>query len=606
MILKHKVKDPQNLGPLANENEVKRKSRDVKFDKKEEPYTSKGSIVPKGRLLLHSVEIPTHPSAAKKEKAATPAVDGKKGSSGRKAMKPKDSNAIIVQAPRVQAPRKSKTTISAFETPAPLQKNKKVPFAPPKKRPKMGMPIPFTKIETSPLQRHATRSKAQPALEDQDFLNILSPSKSKRSRKRFSTTPTGKESANTSSKPYHDPPENSGILEGITASKRSSPGIKLIGKAKEVVVDTTRAAASFLPALLVQKSKRTMGSAWKQKVEQAVGGSAWTNMRGGLKYDMREVTEESDSEELHEEKNPSRAKFSYGMTGFGDSRQNLLAEHGPDSDDEDAVTLTRRHPPKHKRSTNYHDMDIDDEYAEFKPLATSTPKRGLRQRSKLPKSRPLQAAEDTDRGFEGDIEMMSSEDDMESDGDEDSGTEVIKGTRSQDGNQYLHKVIEPHSDSEVTSHDCDSDAQMGQDVRIDTPHTPKGKDVMELDPVVKKRTYAGPPNGTPLRRRLSETQFEGRSKRPSGKSFSVVIQPPSDSEALSEDELSGIRYTLLPTTPKSNKILKSILKKTPSPKTRQRRGVMVKGSRKFGHKDADLMEVDELQWNAPEYSVARK
>ena len=515
-----------------------------------------------------------------------------KGPDGANPMKLRDvsTNAIVKTAPKRASP---------FETPVAQLIRKQVPKTPPRKKGKrettraQSVTPPPRRAKVGPL-------RAQPSLEDQDFPNILSPSKSIMHRKRLSlasinTTGT----AASHPQPFHQPPRHSGIYEHIAAA---GPAVSFIDKAKDLVTDKTLAAVKFLPTLVQHKPKKVKEekppTLKKGPVKSALR-SSWRTITGSTNksrsYD--EIVDPTDSEDLREGNIFRTKRYSptYGMLVAGESHQNLLDDQISDnSGDERAIsndTEARLHS----------DMDMSiSEGESLNPKTPSTPNKGLKKamrQDKLKQNNLHYFHDDAERAFDADIDMLTGEDDF----DYDESPAAMNAYESQ--NRGSRDSFPAYF--EEMDHEEDLTVALGRGVEnshfgVETGKGNRNNSVgapakfyektNQMELVTKKRTHEHSPNPSSSKRRSSVISLSGalgaKSSRKDNRRVSMLSSPPKDISNLSEDELCSNEYMIVPVPAKNDR------KKATPKRADSRRTSLRGGSRKSLQSNADLMEID--------------
>ena len=461
-----------------------------------------------------------------------------------------------------------------------------IPQTPPRKKPKADISL---KQSPSPSRGRARPSftEAWPTLEDQDFPNILSPSTSRAHSKRLSILSANPASITTatSQRPVHEPPQNSGISEQILVK---SPSLNFLDKAKEVATDTTRAAVKFLPALVQPKTKKAPKKkarmAKRESLDSTVG-SKWkafgkgTNIRSP---EYEEVVDPTDSEDLREGNTTRTWKYSPGhrVLGAEESHQNLLS--GPTSEsDADEGEASMGSPEAYEAS----DVEmITDSNSAFKPNAIPHSKRSRKRFEKYTKDLHRQEPfnDDTEQGFDGDVEMLTGEDDY--DLDESSGVNIGDVL-----DNFLPWANTPHKgsdgDATLTLGDSMTTEQLGfkmVDVKskVSTPlHVKKYDELMamEIEMATKKRSL----ENSPIR-----SSYGVKRKYSTTRKISLIGGPPGDLSNLSEDELCSPNYMIVPFAARYDQ------DKVPSTSRNIKGEMRARATRKILKSAADRMETD--------------
>jgi len=475
-----------------------------------------------------------------------------------------------------------------LQTPATHSIKAQFPKTPPKKKPKADISL---KRSPSPSRRRARPSFTGiwPTLEDQDFPNILSPSASRAHSKRLSTISANSASitAATSQWPVHEPPQNSGISEQILVK---SPSLSFLDKAKEVVTDTTRAAVKLLPVIVQSKTKKVPKKKARIAKRESVGStveSKWKAFGKGTNIRSREyeeVVDPTDSEDLREGNITRTWKYSTDHRALGaeESHQNLL--YGPTSEsDADEGEASVGSPEIYEAS----DVEmITDSNSTFNPNATPHPKRPGKRFGKYTKDMHRQepSNDDTEQGFDGDVEMLTGENDY--DLGESSGLNTRGSSRILDS--FLPWVNTPRkgSDGNVTLTLEGGMTTKQLDVKVAdvrckvfTPLHMKKYDelmAMEIEMATKKRKL----ENSPIR------SSYGVKRKYSTAKISLIGGPPGDLSNLSEDELCSPHYMIVPFAARYDQ------DKTPS-KTRNIKGRMeTRATRRILNPATDRMETD--------------
>ncbi|KAF8421951.1 hypothetical protein EV426DRAFT_671215 [Tirmania nivea] len=467
-------------------------------------------------------------------------------------LKEKSTNAVVKPAPVRALP---------LQTPATHSIKAQIPKTPPKKKPKADISL---KQSPSP-SRHRVRPSLRgtgPALEDQDFPNILSPSTSRAHSKRLSilSANSANITAATSQRPVHEPPQNSGIFEQVLMKGQ---GLSFLDKAKEVVTDTTHAAVKFLPALAqptaekVQIKKARMA---KRESLDSTMGSKWKTFGKGTNVRSREydeVVDATDSEDLREGNITRTWKYSpgYRVLHAEESHQNLL--YGPtfESDADKGETTVGS-------SETYEASDVEmitDSNNTFKSNATPRSKRSGKRSGKYTKDMHRQEPfnDDIEQGFDGDVEMLTGEDDFDLD---DFDLDESPGLNTDHSSHVLVDFFPwantPHKDSMLTEQLDISMADVKS--KVSTPSHVKKYDelmAMEIEMAKKKRSL----ENSPIRSSVSVKRQYSTAR------ISLIGGPPGDLSNLSEDELCSPNYMIVPFAARYDQ------DKTPS-KTRNMKG----------------------------------
>ncbi|KAI5808992.1 hypothetical protein DFH27DRAFT_247652 [Peziza echinospora] len=453
------------------------------------------------------------------------------------------------------------------------------------------------KLHTSPLA-HKSKVKptitSEPQLEDQDFLNILPPAKSRSSHRRFGFAHGSKAGDTKYTKPFHEPPRNSGIQAHISATRATNPGSRLIQKAKDVV-NSTRAN--------IFGNKPAVSSGGSHKSRGAEASQSWRKLRKGSTV-YNNVQEDIESDNLNEKTTPhSQAqRYAQGLSRAGDSQQNLLegsiSESSSEAEEmEDLIQSDQTHQNRSDR------MAIDTDFKEG-PIATSTPRRKIDQKRKSKKTRKtLPDVEDYDLAFDGDVEMVTGDDEAASEeyGDAmSSGEPIGEALESVKYDFSVFGASDPFDDgfwslpgipASITT------SMKGKDERS----IRVSKDCMDIDITnTKKRSYEastqeGSSKNTNTKRRPLETQpnpSDAQLQNKRGARATRLEKPPVDESVLSDDELGTHQYVLVGMKPGMDGGRSKM-----RPKTRKNnKGVEVK-KRRNNSARGDVMDVDEKQWN---------
>ncbi|KAF8453511.1 hypothetical protein BGX38DRAFT_1268614 [Terfezia claveryi] len=492
-------------------------------------------------------------------------------------LKEKSTNAVV---------KPTSTRTFPLQTPATHSIKAQIPKSPPKKKPQAVISL---KQSPSPSRRWAKASSTWtgPTLEDQDFPNIISLSTTRAHNKGLSILSVNPASITTATaqRRVHESPQNPGISEQILLK---GPSLSFLDMAKEAVTDKTRAVVKFLPALVQPKRKR----APKKKARRAKGesldstvGSKWkafgkdANIRS-QKYE--EVVDPTDSEDLREGNITRTWKYSPGhrVLGAEESYQNLL--YGPTSEsDADGVEASVGSPETYEASDAEMIMDNN---STFKSNATPHSKISGKRLGKYTKGIHRQETfnDDTEQGFDGDVEMLTGEDDY--DLDESSGLNT-KDLRVLDNSLLWENTPHTDSDGDVTLEDSMATAQLDvkmTDVKskVSTPlHVKKYDELMamEIEMATKKRSL----ENSPIR-----SSYGVKRKYSTARKISLIAGPPGDLSNLSEDELCSPNYMVVPFAARYDQ------DETPS-KTRNIKGkVVTQATRRILKPATDHMETD--------------
>jgi len=476
-----------------------------------------------------------------------------------------------------------------LQTPEAHSVEVQIPKTPLKKKAKAD--ISFKQSPSPP--RHRARPSftgTGPVLEDQCFPNIQSPSASKEHSKHHSILTANSANITTaaSQRPVHKPRRSSGISDQILVK---GPNLSFLEKAKEVVTDTAHAAVKFLPDLVRPKAEK----APKQKARVTKIESLDSTVRSKLKAfgkgtnirsrEYEEVVDPTDSED-HREGNITRTwkdSLSHRILGADESHQNLL--HGPTHEGDAGEGEATVGSPETSEAS---DMKvITDGNNTFKSSTAPRSKISGKRLGKHTKNRHRQQTfnDDTEQGFDGDVEMLTGEDDYDLDENPELNTEY-----SSRGLGYSFPWAKtPHKDSDcgatLTIEDNTTTGQLDVDMtdiksRVCTPLRVKKYDevmAMEIGMATKKRTL----ENSPIR-----SSYSVKRKYSTFKKVSLIGEPPGDLSNLSEDELCSPNYMVVPFAARYDQ------NKTPS-KTRNIKGkTEARAIQRVLKPDIDRMETD--------------
>ncbi|KAF8473887.1 hypothetical protein BDZ91DRAFT_712770 [Kalaharituber pfeilii] len=437
--------------------------------------------------------------------------------------------------------------------------------------------------------------KAQPMLGDQDFPIILSQSKPKSSQRQFGLIPARSIDNGSNPHPFHGASRYSGIYEHIIAAQSAGPVTSFMDKAKGALTDTTR---KFAPSLANPKNQNPKGKTARLK-DRLIDCSSRPSRRSMNKqanegdYDM--VISASDLETPQDNKkyrtDRGSIKQLYSLLDAGESCQNLL--DGPTSESGDTKAIWYQTG----RSSGEYISDNDSTTGErIGPIASSTPKNSREKEGKQCKenwevvNHPQDEAEE---GFDGDIEMLTGEDDYDIDDNQaDSSNE--REARKDISKTCLGRV---RSHQLQTTKEQRIEAGAVRSSLLKQPKKSNGgyQNAMDIDHIGRKRSLEKSKMVIDTKRQLAGingTEAEENPSRCKNRRLSLLRSPPQDVNELSEDELACGKYIFSPVPKSSDKA-----KTRPGPKSNKFNCVQ--------QPTADYMDIDELQWQSPEYRLKK-
>lgn len=476
-----------------------------------------------------------------------------------------------------------------LQTPATQSIRAQFPKTPPKKKPKSAIPL---KQSPSPSKFRAKINfgRSEPTLEDQDFPNTLSLSKPKPSRKRLSSISGIKANSIAEGvEPLHEPPRYSAIISS------TSPTTSFMDKAKEVVTDTTRAAVRFLPSLVQSKARRNK----ENKVEVSAQGGLESAIESSLKTLKRstnissrhyeEVIDPTESEDLRKGNTTRTREYSpvYTMPEAGESCRNLLDDPTSESNGDEDTT-----PRKSQETYEASDEEMTNQQTGgLKSLGSHRTRKNSR---KLYKHRPMHYSihnDDSEQGFDADIEMLTEDDDdgfVESPGDfVDAPADPFVWMEPTQKKFDDDATLNLERDVQGT---YDLDVEMGNpnSAECTPPHVKKYQEMLELELATRKRNLENSPIRSSAKRHLgarNSKTISPRSATATGRNrkLSLLGGPPEDVTKLSEDELCSPKYMIAPFAARNS------YNKTPSKTSHSKRKLTSMGPVKSA---SDLMEID--------------
>lgn len=435
-------------------------------------------------------------------------------------LKEKSTNAVIKPASARILPLQTPTTHSI---------KVQIPKTPPKKKPKAVLSL---------------KQSPSPSRRNQDFPNIISLSTSRAHNKRlsnFSENPASITTA-TAQRRVHEPPQNPGISEQLLLK---SPSLSFLDMAKEAVTDTTRALTDLVQPKR-KKAPKKKGRRAKAKSLDSTVESNWKAFGKGANIrsqEYEEVVDPTDSEDLREGNITRTWKYSPGhwVLVAEKSYQNLLC--GPTFEsDADGGEASVGSPETYEASDAEMVMDNN---STFKANATPHSKMSGKRLGKYTEDIRRQETfnDDTEQGFDGDVEMLTGEDDY--DLDESSGLNTKDSSRVLDNALLRENTSHKDSDGDVTLEDSMATTQLDvkmTDVknRVSTPlHVKKYDELMamEIEMATKKRSL----ENSPIR-----SSYGVKRKYSTARKISLLGGPPGDLSNLSEDELCSSNYMVVP------------------------------------------------------------